>query len=171
MVLSFLFGESKEKLLNKQKKLSKDISKCMKRMCDSREKIRKINDLIREADSITERNKLREKRDKLKLDENNYSCAFKKCKDNYINKINNDIKLYDNYLKKNFGEKQLEYLNKLKKIVNKGITKTNITKAIKYHDNLCKYTSMLMKKKERKEKEKETKKTKSYRPVFKLSST
>lgn len=147
MVLSFLFGESKEKLLNKQKKLTKDIAKCMKKMCDNKAKIKEINDLIRETESINERNRLRKKRDNLKEEGNNYSCAFNKCKECYLKKINNDIKLYDKYLKNDFGETQLELLNKLKKLVNKGITKTTIKKAIKYHDKLCKYTSKLKQKK------------------------
>lgn len=150
MVLSFLFGESKEKLLNKQKKLTKEINKCMKKMCDNKDKIREINELIRETKSITERDRLRKKRDNLKEESNNYSCAFKKCKECYIKKLNNDIKLYDKYLKKDFGETQLELLNKLKKLVNKGITKTTIKKAIKYHDKLCKYTSKLKQRKGKK---------------------
>ena len=169
MVLSFIFGESKEKLLNKQKKLTKDITKCMKKMCDNKAKIREINELIRETESITERDRLRRKRDNLKEEGNNYLCAFKKCKECYLKKINNDIKLYDSYLKKDFGESQLEILNKLKKLVNKGITKATIKKAIKYHDKLCKYVSKL-KQRKGKRSTKTTKRTKTYKKSYRFSS-
>lgn len=149
-MFSFIFGEDKDKLMKKQKKLMKEVSSCIKKMCNNKMKIRELNDMIREADSKSERDRLKRKRDKLREDDNNNSCLFKECKDKYVKKIKNDIKLYEKYLKENFNSIQIEKLDKLKKLMNKGLTKSSFKKAIKLHDSLyndCKKKKMNKRKK------------------------
>lgn len=146
-MLSFLFGENKEKLLNKQKKLMKDVKLCIKKKCNLNKKIREINDIIRNTESITERNKLRNKRDKLRLQQDNNNCVYKECKDKYVKKIQNDIKLYDKYMKEDFGKSELEKLKKLKKLMNKQLNNSVLNKIIYIHDKLISYCNNLKYKK------------------------
>jgi len=147
MIYTFLFGENKKKLLKKQINLTKETNKCYKKFCNTKKKIKEINILLKDVKDFTERKQLKLKRDKIKKEHDNNICIFNNCKDIYIKLIKNDIKIYNNYSKKDFGKYELKLLSKLNNLLESEITIKNFNSILIINQKLFDYLNNLNKKK------------------------